>query len=132
MTKADLKPGYMVRVRSGEAALRDMIMPRENTYAMVLTFTVGHDSSGWMWCPIESYNEDLTDKGYDKLSDASTNDIMEVYGYSMYAHRVLDTNHPEKYRPLLWKRSEPKKMTMEEICEALGYDVEIVEEAPNA
>lgn len=32
-------------------------------------------------------------------------------------------------RELLWERKEPKKMTVAEICKALGYDVEIVKES---
>ena len=132
MTKADLRPGYVVRMRNGEVALLCAIAPRENTIAMVLTFADSNDGSGWMWCPVENYNENLTNKDYDRLFNAPDRDIVEVYGYCMYAHKVLDFSHPEAYRPLLWKRSEPKKMTVKEICEALGYDVEIVKEAPNA
>ena len=30
--------------------------------------------------------------------------------------------------PVIWERREPKKMTLEEISEALGYDVEIMED----
>ena len=50
--------------------------------------------------------------------------ILRVYGPT--APRFLLDNSTEN-RDLLWKRpEEPKKMTVSEICEALGYDVEIV------
>ena len=52
--------------------------------------------------------------------------ILRVYGPT--APKFLLDNSV-KHRELLWKRpEEPKKMTVAEVCEALGYDVEIVEE----
>lgn len=52
------------------------------------------------------------------------NKIVEIYGYTANKH-LLDNSTED--RELLWSRPvEPKKMTVEEICDALGYEVEIV------
>lgn len=116
MTRDDLKPGYVVKFRNGN-------------YAMVLLFGTGNlcaVTACRTWMNIfGEIREDLTSKcGYDDC------DITEVYGYDEYAYKSRDIDIEN--RPLLWKRSEPKKMTVKEICETLGYDVEIVKEAPNA
>ena len=52
--------------------------------------------------------------------------ILRVYGPTTPKF-LLDNSTAN--RELLWKRpEEPKKMTVAEICEALGYDVEVVRE----
>lgn len=51
--------------------------------------------------------------------------IMAVYGVT-WPQSLLDNS--TEHRKLLWERKELKKMTVAEICEALGYDVEIVKE----
>ena len=48
--------------------------------------------------------------------------------YDRTTNRLLLDNSTEG-RKLLWERKEPKKMTVDEICKALGYEVEIVKES---
>lgn len=116
MTKADLKPGYVVRNRYGDLY---MVLPVKNGQLAIVR------SVSWDFVSI--YRDDLTSgAGYTSL------DIMEVYGFANTSVMALNLDPELSDRPLLWKRSEPKKMTMEEVCKALGYDVEIVKEAPNA
>lgn len=116
MTKNDLKPGYVIRNRYGDEY---MVLPvKDGSLAFVRSGS---------WDPVANYNDNLTNRvGYTGL------DVMEVYGFASTVLMALDPDPVLSGRPLLWKRSEPKKMTMEEICQALGYDVEIVKEAPNA
>jgi hypothetical protein len=108
-TKADLKVGYVVKQRDGDLS---MIMPGLGGKMV----TVNKDGR---WSSINSYNADLCCPG------CSTGDIMEVYGYSSWNYRALTIETVD--RDLLWKREDPKKMTVKEIAEALGYPVEIVE-----
>lgn len=53
---------------------------------------------------------------------------VEVYGYSAFAHRAFDFSVCTRERLWTWEREKPapKKMTVAEVCAALGYDVEIV------
>lgn len=65
-------------------------------------------------------------------------DIVAVYGYvrrapvslTPLAFRRLLLSTDTKSREELWRRREAVKMTLAQICEKLGYDVEIVKEAP--
>lgn len=116
MTKADLKPGYVIRNQYGDEY---MVLPvKDGSLAFVRSGS---------WDPVAHYNNDLTNR-----AGSTGLDVMEVYGFASTVLMALDLDPGLSGRPLLWKRSEPKKMTMEEICQALGYDVEIVKEAPNA
>lgn len=123
---ADLTPGFAVRMRDGRTAMVAVYLDgaevaRTFAYDIPSRVTEGHQ-----WISFKHYNADLTHK-----VDSSC-DVMEVYGFSEYGYKSLDSSNPGKCRALLWKRTETKKMTVKEICEALGYDVEIVKEAPNA
>lgn len=69
------------------------------------------------WWPLSRFNSDTLEYKGDK--------IVAIYGCT--TPRCLLDNSTED-RELLWERKEPKKMTVAEVCEALGHDVEIVEE----
>lgn len=49
--------------------------------------------------------------------------IEKVYGCTINSQLLKCSTDN---RTLLWERKEPKKMTVQEVCDALGYDVEIV------
>lgn len=116
MIRADLKPGYVIRNRYGDEY---MVLPvKDGSLAFVRSGS---------WDPVANYNTNLTNR-----SEYTGLDVMEVYGFPSTALMALDLDPELSGRHLLWKRSEAKKMTVKEICEALGYDVEIVKEAPNA
>lgn len=109
MKKSDLKVGYVVKLRKGALC---MVLPNANDE---MCLSGDHD-----WFPVSELRDDLTNKYTD------TTDVVEVYGRcaaNKYAHD-LSTHR----RDLLWERKEPKKMTVKEICDALGYEVEIVKD----
>ena len=122
MEKFDLsqiKAGYLMEVediKTGE------------TFNMTVVPSI-HDNGNGLGCccpgeryePLKYFLDGTLDKYYK---------ILRVYGCTSN-QRLLDNS--TKARDLLWEREEPqekgpKKMTVAEICEALGYDVEIVKE----
>ncbi len=110
----DIKSGYVVKLRNGVF----MYTLRVNQNKFTKIITNGYDD--WMY--LSRYDDDLKCDGNRRFLD-----IMEVYGLiegtDNYAHcGFVDSDH----RPLLWKRSEPVRMTVEEINRKLGYEVEIV------
>lgn len=109
MTKSDLKPFYLVELRNGFK----YIVAQSEKYEMTL-------ARYGAWHDLSQYNEDLCDCNGD-----SSWDIVAVYGRTRYACDSLSVITCD--RKLLWKRKEPKKMTLKQIQEALGYKVEIVE-----
>lgn len=106
----DIKSGYVAKFRDGKL----MMAIRAGDFEKI----VCDDEGSWM--PISRYSSSL------KHPTLKEHDIMEIYGLVEEGHYdlagCLDTDH----RPLLWKRSEPVKMTVEEINRKLGYEVEIV------
>lgn len=115
--KDDLKAGYVVKTRA-----RGLYMVTRNDIDQLVMVD---QYNGYM--PLSEYNDDLTDSDRTSClgSEADENyDIVEVYGYSAINGRTreIETAH----RKLLWKREEPKEMTLEEVEKALGYPVKIV------
>lgn len=111
-TKADLKVGYVVETATGEMF---MVMPNSSCDLGLV------DKTG-SCIYIGGYTNSLVDPTPDFGSDQT---IVAVYGYSRYHMHSLEIS--TRGRELLWKRPEPKKMTVAEISEALGYPVEIAE-----
>lgn len=111
LTTDDIKSGYVVELRNGELRM----CMRVGNFIKILVDPYGN------WSPIISWD----DRTFTFVSDRNY-DIMAVYGLTYESHSsrclVFDTT----IRPLIWKRPEPVKMTVEEINEKLGYDVEIV------
>lgn len=109
-TVDDIKSGYVVRLRNGDLK----VAMRVGNFRKILI----DDDGRFEW--FSGYNHFLTHKIHKAL------DIVEVYGLVgdgwEYEAILLDTDH----RPLLWKRPDPVKMTVEEINKKLGYEVEIV------
>lgn len=106
----DIKSGYVVKLRNGKL----MMALRAGDFEKILC----GDKGDWIYMSrySSSFNHPVL----------KHHDIVEVYGLVEEGHYedagFLDTDH----RPLLWKRSEPVKMTVEEINKKLGYEVEIV------
>lgn len=114
-TKADLKSGYLVQYRNGE--LRLVVETSDGGFVLLSGECMIYNSSS-------SYNDELR-----YSCTALPNDIMKVYGLPKRAENgsVLFTDG----RELIWQREEKpaaKKMTVSEVCKALGYDVEIVKD----
>lgn len=109
MKKSDLKVGYVVKLRNGNLC---MLLPNSDDELCL--------SGPSDWKPVSEFREDLT-------SRLNTNkDIMEVYGRSSSNRHAFFVSTDKRAR--LWQRSEAKKMTVKEICDALGYEVEIVKD----
>lgn len=60
--------------------------------------------------------------GPDMMHFSHEKDIVKVFGKISYFEEAKNTGQ------VLWERKEPKKMTLKEIIEKLGYDVEIIPE----
>lgn len=116
-SKADLKPGYVVEMRDGSKAIICEYQPKG---ARKTELALMYEKGDHGWDKFGLVNDDLTWDGVV----GSNHDITKVYGYSSDGYFANNTN--TEFRPLLWERKEPKKMTMKEICDALGYEVEIV------
>lgn len=110
MTKDELKIGYLVRYRKGNLA---MVMPTDCKLAPIALVSCA-------WADLDKFDDDLTYEGVNDL------DIMEVWGFASHIMDVFSLTINS--RKLLWKREEPKKLTVAEIEQILGYKVEIVSE----
>lgn len=113
-TKDDLKVGYVVKTR---ACGMYMIMPA-NDDSLIM---VREDRRGE---PVNNYLPNLTHNLSSRFDCVQTLDIMEVYGHPALKYHALEIS--TEYRPLLWKREEPKEMTLEEVEKILGYSIKIV------
>lgn len=121
--KDDLKPGYVVEMRSGRLAL---ILPyrdvRKEKDALIMAYDAPKFGS---WDPVDPC---LTDNLlWMNSNGADRHDIIRVYGFSSVGGHAISAGNTSS-RPLLWERKETKKMTLAEVCKALGYDVEIVKD----
>lgn len=122
-SKSDLKPGYVVEFRSGRKAL---ILPYHDDLgdcdALLMVYDAPNSRS---WDPVDAcLSDDLlwkTDNG-DKSQD-----VIRVYGLSDVGGRAISAESVDDRR-ILWERKETKKMTVAEVCKALGYEVEIVKD----
>ena len=124
--KDDLHSGYVVELRNGE--LRMVL--RAGRFTKILARPDGN------WNYLNScWGDDLRYREYkpnDRVPiprNFPDLDVVRVYGLvNSVEHycfaRCINTNH----RPLLWERVEAEKLTLAEVCERLGYPVEIVAE----
>lgn len=105
-TKADLKDGMVVEYRDGDRRL------------VIDKYLIGKKAH----YELSTYNENLED-GYPGLT------IMKVFKIRQRAilERILDDDNLE----LIWERTEPKKMTVEEMRQKLeeltGEEIEVTE-----
>lgn len=124
-SKADFKSGYVVELRNGE----HRIVARAGGFTHIL---VNPQTQAWDY--LSAWDDNL-----DKVRTQSTRpyrvfkghddgrDIVAVYGLVKGTDSYGEVFSPCVHqRELLWKRVQPKKMTMEELRAALGYEVEIV------
>ena len=51
-------------------------------------------------------------------------DVMKIYTSKAF---ILNSLFNDKYLECIWERKEPKKMTLAQISEALGYEVEVID-----
>lgn len=113
-TLNDLKTGYVVKFKNK----RHGLVLIENGCA----FGVGQIVHEWedMASPIIHYNSKMENTVNRNL------DIIKVFKPNRWPN-ISDLGCDCKKENLVWERQEPRKMTLEQISEALGYEVEIVD-----
>jgi hypothetical protein len=112
MKKSDLKTGMVIRTKAGRKG-------------MVLKSVIGNRSLIQypdQWGDLDTYSDNLT-------AAVGEFDIVQVYQPTA-EYQIAEFGWCDQ--ELIWKRQEPKPMTIEEISEALGYPVKIVESKESA
>ena len=124
MKLKDLKTGMRIILRNGDEliVLKEVVTPciDEGVVDMYISTKTG-------WLLSTSYNDDLTMKNRENKEF----DIMQVYAenYGEYVSaRVLKDDAIENMDKIWDRKEEKRKMTVSQICEKLGYDIEIVKE----
>lgn len=129
---SDLHSGYLVEFRNGRRA----IVARAGTFTKILVDPATKEwwylNSGWQDKTLKARNQYPTNQTQaprrGKISDW---DIGQIWGLcnrtSAYGCAFETTLYPE-CRSLHWKRTPTVKMTVAQICEKLGYDIEIIKE----
>lgn len=125
LKRSDIWSGYIVEFRNGERRFATLV----NEYTSILVNPNNHT-----WDYLSSWDlEKLTYHTVDKTGRPvieSPKDIMVVYGLVSKTRSygcAMDINDVDD-RPVVWRRTVVKKMTVAEIEAALGYAVEIVSE----
>ena len=105
--KMELKEGMIIECRNGDRYL----------LRKVDDMIIGSSFDGWFKA---TYDENLCENYYYE----ETFDIMKIYESKAY---VLEDLFDDNYLDCIWERKEPKKMTLAQISEALGYEVEVID-----
>lgn len=124
-TLKDIRSGFVVSLRNGSLWL--VARAGENFERILVD---GKGSWGFL---DRDYNNDLTLKDcvVGVLDGNESRDIVKVYGLISNPRHWQDASSISSglgYRPLLWTRREVKKLTVAQVSDLLGYDVEIVAE----
>lgn len=109
--KMELKEGMIVECRNGSRYLLRKV--RGNLLLSA--------NEGWDEC---TYDNNFVDIGEDSKEFNGDYDIMKIYESN--AH-VLVNLFDDDFLECIWERKEPKKMTLAQISEALGYEVEVID-----
>lgn len=107
--KMELKEGMIVECRNGYRYLL-----RKNLNELTL---ICSNFGGWFQA---IYDEELNENKYHQKDF----DIMKIFESKAYA---LENLFKDNYLECIWERKEPKKMTLAQISEALGYEVEVID-----
>lgn len=112
----DIKSGYVVRFRNGRLSI--CMRYEQERFSKVLI-----SNSGSVIRDTKNNYDDLKSKIHKNF------DIVEVYGLSSNEYNCMEISTLD--RPLLYQEEKPKKMTISEIEEKLGYKIEVVSESKN-
>lgn len=106
-TKSDLKNGMIVELRNGfrGIVINDNLILGNKLYSELL-----------------DYNDDLSIKYNLNGNDLDIVKVYTVWSYMGFEDYLKDDN-----LELIWERKEPKKMTVAQIEEELGYEIDIVD-----
>ena len=107
----ELKEGMIIECRNG-----DRYLLRNVRGDLILSA-----NQGWAECV---YDNNFIDIGEDAKAFNGDYDIMKIYESKAY---VLEDLFDNNYLECIWERKEPKKMTLAQISEALGYEVEVID-----
>ena len=105
-TKSDLKNGDVVMFRNGETAI---YIDGFRSFA-----TSNH------WRDASSFNDNLTTRNHQY-------DIVKV-SRPLFKHQCRLSVFATDAANIIYERKEPRKMTLAQVCAALGEEIEIVEE----
>lgn len=105
--KIELKEGMIIECRNG-----DRYLLRTACGELIASYNYKYMSI--------DYDEKLNENQYFNKDF----DIMKVYTSKAF---VLNSLFDDQYLECIWERKEPKKMTLAQISEALGYEVEVVD-----
>ena len=109
--KMELKEGMIIECRNG-----DRYLLRNVRGDLILSA-----NKGWVEYV---YDNNFIDIGEDAKAFNGDYDIMKIYESKAY---VLEDLFDNNYLDCIWERKEPKKMTLAQISEALGYEVEVID-----
>lgn len=126
MNITDLETGMIVEVRNG---IRYLVLKNFNYKFGDCMVSV---NKAYSWMRLKDYNDNLT---YRAPTTPNRYDIVKVFKtthpYCITAHKDFmdeyDINENNELE-LFWERPVAKKMSKSDIEEALGYEIEIVEE----
>ena len=113
--KMELKEGMIIECRNGEryllrTACGKLVASSNNEYINL------------------DYDEELNENKYfNKYFNKDFNkdfDVMKIYTSKAL---ILNNLFNDTYLECIWERKEPKKMTLAQISEALGYEVEVID-----
>ena len=105
--KMELKEGMIIECRNG-----DRYLLRTTCGELVAS---SNDK-----CISIDYDEELNDNRYFYKDF----DVMKIYTSKSF---ILNNLFNDNYLECIWERKEPKKMTLAQISEALGYEVEVID-----
>ena len=103
----ELKEGMIIECRNGHRYLLRKVDDN----------LIGSNNTGYIDI---DYDKDLNENKYCQEDF----DIMKIYETKAY---VLEDLFNNDYLECIWERKEPKKMTLAQISEALGYEVEVID-----
>lgn len=115
MKKSDLRTGMRVTLRNGKK--RIVLLQFKHEYDKETDVIVDTQISSWN--PLSSYDEDLKHRNY------YDNDIVKIE-VPEHVYVVFGTDSYHNYK-MIWERNDTKEMTVEEIQQALGYKIKVVE-----
>lgn len=120
MTKSQLKTGHIVVTREGKEYMvfRDFHCQSKKPIDCIV-------SHAGMWSDLGCFNEDLT-----CMVNIQDLDIMKVKAI-YHPHLTFKNDLSETCYKTIWERPAPKKMTVSEIEDILGYKIEIIAEKEN-
>lgn len=105
--KMELKEGMIIECRNGNRYLLRQVNDE----------LIGSNNTGYIGL---RYNEELNENKYFD----EDYDIMKIYISNAF---VLSKVFDDDYFECIWERKQPKKMTLAQISEALGYEVEVID-----